>query len=152
LRKLAVEFGGEGAAGFLAVAADVVEAVDCGDVLVEDIVTDVELRHHLAKRMAGEEEFHYLEAAFAGAFFLIEWGRDGCAEFGGEGVAVGDIFLAAEDANVIVEGPDGDAQVAGDAGIGPAVEEAAEDGLALEGRARAEAADAGALAFLADFE
>jgi len=50
-------------------------------------------------------------------------------------VAGGDVFLEAEGVEVIVDGADGDLEIFGDAGNGPAVEEAAEDLIAARGRA-----------------
>ena len=82
-----------------------------------------------------------LEAAFVGAFDLVE-GRGSAAEFGDEGVAVFDIFLVAEDGDVTINRVEIHLEVAGDAAVGPAVEEAAEDLLAARGEA-GEVADAG---------
>jgi len=91
-----------------------------------------------------EEKILHLEAALGGAFVLVE-GRGLAAEFGDEGVAVGGVVLAEEILEVGVEGAFGDLQVALDAVVGPAVEEAAEDLVAAGGGA-VELADAGAFA------
>jgi hypothetical protein len=136
------EFVEEGAAGAVAAAgADVVELVDGGEVVTDGFEGEVKFLGDLVAGEAGEQEGLDLEAALVGAFDLIE-GRGSAAEFGDEGVAVGDIFLLAEDVDVAIDGVEVHLEVAGDAADGPAVEQAAQDLLAARGEA-GEMADAG---------
>ena len=86
-----------------------------------------------------EEEGEDLVAAglaFGDAFFQgVKRLRVFPIEFGGELVAVFDALLAVDDGHVAIDGVDGDLQIAGDLGNGPAVFHADEDGLALGGGA-----------------
>ncbi len=144
----AAEDGGEGAAGLVAVAADLVEAVDHLHVAEEGGGVGVELFGDLFVGEAGEHQVLDEETALGGAFDLIERRGGFGAEFGDEGVAVGDVFLAAENPDVIVEGPYGHVKLAGDAAVGPAFEEAVENRFAARSGA-VELADAAALAVFA---
>src|SRR5437763_329364 len=78
----------------------------------------------------------------AGGLDLVEGLGVGGTEFGGELDAGGDVFLLAEGADVFLDFSESHRQVAGDAAVGPAVENSAEDGLAAE-RFSAEAAGTG---------
>ena len=76
---------------------------------------------------------------------LVEGFGVGGAELGGKFDTGGDVFLFAEMADVFLDFGEGHGEVAGDAAVGPAVENSAQDGLAAEGLA-AEAAGAGEFA------
>ena len=72
-----VEEFGEGAAGFVAVAFDVVEAEDGGDVFGDDGEAGAEFLAHFFVGAILQEHFADLEAAGGGALDVIEGRGDG---------------------------------------------------------------------------
>jgi hypothetical protein len=133
--NLAGEFGGEGAAGVEASADDAVAEIDFFDVHTNRGDVGVELFGDVDATVAGEEQLGDQKPALGSALENIERGRSGCAEPGGEGVAVGDVFLLTKHADVRVHVLIAHRQIAGDFGDGPAVEQPAQDLIAARGAA-----------------
>jgi len=82
-----------------------------------------------------EQEFFDVAPSAAGILDLVEGLGVRRAEFGGQLDAVGDAFLFAEVSDVSMHVLEAHCQIAGDAAEGPAVEQAAQDGLAARGGA-----------------
>jgi len=128
-----VEFGECVADGGGAVAAGVLEiegmvAVKELRVVVDDVVGDVEGRGDLLVGVAGEEEGFDLLAPVDGVGLLTR--GEFYFQFGGEGLAVGDIVLGVDVFGVGVDGAPTDLKVKSDGSKCFAGEEAGEDLLA----------------------
>lgn len=112
---------------------DLVGGVDSRDVLCGGAAGEFKGGGDLGGGLALEEEGFDLGAGALAAFAGGEELGVRALEFGGQGVAVGDVFLGADALDGGEDVGRGHEQVAGDAGDGPAVEDAAADLVAAGG-------------------
>jgi hypothetical protein len=134
--EVEAEFVGEGAfAGEDSAEVDAVGAKDSADIALNDDFAQAEFVGHFLIGAVGEEHlldlgdaldpFDSLRSLRAGPLRSLRagplrslragslGGRLGEVEFLGEGVDIGDVFLAAEQINMTLDGDDGNAQMSG---------------------------------------